>query len=122
VTDTAAAPIAASVSIDGAPSGERRRHRINWMLVAGIGLIVFVALIGTIGPLFVNLKLADVGATIPAQPPSWQNLLGTDVQGRDILALLVLGTPQTLKIGLIAGVVGLSIGVVLGLTSGYFGG
>jgi peptide/nickel transport system permease protein len=35
---------------------------------------------------------------------------------------LILGTPQTLKIGLIAGLVGLSIGIVLGLSSGYLGG
>ncbi|CAN5229491.1 ABC transporter permease [soil metagenome] len=121
MSDAATAPIAAALSIDPV-AGARTRRRVNGLLIAGIALIVFVVLIGYIGPLFVDVKLANVGATVPAQPPSWQHLLGTEVQGRDILALLILGTPQTLKIGLIAGFVGLAIGVVLGLTSGYFGG
>lgn len=121
MTDAAQVPIAAAVTIDAATPFQRRRQ-VNGMLIVGIAIIALVASIGYIGPLLVDTKLADVGATIPAQPPSWQHLLGTEVQGRDILALLILGTPQTLKIGLIAGVVGLAIGVVLGLTSGYFGG
>lgn len=121
MTEAATAPISAALSIDPVATAQKRR-RVNGLLIGGIALIVFVALIGYVGPLFVDVKLADVGATIPAQPPSWQHLLGTEVQGRDILALLILGTPQTLKIGLIAGFVGLAIGVVLGLTSGYFGG
>ena len=39
-----------------------------------------------------------------------------------MLTIMVLGTPQTLRIGLIAGVVGLAIGLMLGLMSGFFGG
>ena len=34
------------------------------------------------------------------------NLLGTDAQGRDVLAPLILATPQTLKIGIFAGLIG----------------
>ncbi len=39
-----------------------------------------------------------------------------------MVALLIIGTPVTLKIGLIGGVVALFIGSILGLISGYFGG
>ena len=63
-----------------------------------------------------------VGAVPPSQRPSAQHWLGTDSQGRDIVTIMVRGTPQTFRIGLIAGVVGVSIGLVLGLISGYFGG
>lgn len=114
-------PLAAPLSIDPAVRGKPRR-RVNGMLLGGMAIMAFVALIGLVGPLLVDTQLATVGATIPTQPPSWEHLLGTDVQGRDVLALLILGTPQTLKIGLIAGFVGLAVGVVLGLISGYFGG
>src|SRR5438552_8782552 len=38
-----------------------------------------------------------------------------------MLTIMVLGTPQTLRIGLVAGVVGLAVGLVLGMTSGFFG-
>ncbi|NOG48233.1 MAG: ABC transporter permease [Chloroflexi bacterium] len=51
-----------------------------------------------------------------------ERLLGTDSQGRDVLAVLVYSTPQTLLMGVIAGVVGIGIGTVLGLLAGFFGG
>ena len=50
------------------------------------------------------------------------NPLGTDAQGRDVLAALILATPQTLKIGLFAGLIGLAAGVLLGLVAGFFRG
>jgi ABC-type dipeptide/oligopeptide/nickel transport system permease subunit len=46
----------------------------------------------------------DVGAGRPSRPPSFEFLRGTDQQGRDVLANVVLGTPARLKFGLIAGV------------------
>ncbi|TME28074.1 MAG: ABC transporter permease, partial [Chloroflexi bacterium] len=54
--------------------------------------------------------------------PSFEYLLGTDQQGRDVLANVVLGTPATVKIGLIAGVIGVGAGTVLGVLAGYAGG
>jgi peptide/nickel transport system permease protein len=56
---------------------------------------------------------------LPDQPPSRQYPLGTDDQGRDLAAVLVAGLPLTLRIGFIAGGVGLSIGILLGLFAGY---
>jgi peptide/nickel transport system permease protein len=97
-------------------------RRLNLPLITGITIILLVVLLGLLGPLFYDTKLAEVGAVTPALPPSWEHPLGTEVQGRDVLALLILGTPQTLKIGIIAGIVGLTIGVIMGLISGYMGG
>ena len=60
--------------------------------------------------------MATVGAVAPSQRAVRRShLLGTDSQGRDMLTIMVLATPQTLRIGLIAGVVGVAIGLVLGL-------
>jgi peptide/nickel transport system permease protein len=47
------------------------------------------------------------------------HLLGTDTQGRDVLAALVLAIPQTLKVGILAGLLGLGLGGMLGLLAGY---
>jgi peptide/nickel transport system permease protein len=102
--------------------GILRSPRMSGSLVAGLvmlGLVVFLALAG---PRFVNARLAAVGAVRPSQAPSAQYLLGTDSQGRDMLTIMVLATPQTLRIGLIAGIVGMAIGLTLGLLSGFFGG
>ena len=69
------------------------------LLTAGVGLLVLITLFALLGPFVVNVDLAQIGAAVPRQRPSAQYLLGTDVQGRDILAALILATPQTLKIG-----------------------
>jgi peptide/nickel transport system permease protein len=92
------------------------------LLTAGVGLLVLIALFALLGPLVVNVDLAQIGAAVPRQRPNAQYLLGTDVQGRDILAALVLATPQTLKIGVFAGIMGLGLGTTLGLLAGYFRG
>ena len=92
------------------------------LLTAGLGLLVLIALFALLGPFVVNVDLAQIGAAVPRQRPNAQYLLGTDVQGRDILAALVLATPQTLKIGFFAGVMGLGLGTTLGLLAGYFRG
>src|SRR3979411_2049540 len=62
------------------------------------------------------------GIEFPDLPPSMVLPLGTDTVGRDLLAVIIVGTPLTLSIGLIAGVIGLGIGTVFGFVSGYYGG
>ena len=66
--------------------------------------------------------MAEVGAGRPAKPPSAEHWLGTDQQGRDVLADLIYGTPTSLEIGLIAGIFGVTIGAMVGLIAGYAGG
>jgi peptide/nickel transport system permease protein len=85
-------------------------------------IAAFILLFVAVGPLLVDTKNAEVASVLPAQPPSSDDLLGTDAQGRDVLSIMVVGTPQTLRVGLIAGIVGLAIGLTLGLISGFFGG
>ena len=92
------------------------------LLTTGIILFLFVSLFGVVGGWFIDPEMADVGAGYPSQPPSWEHWLGTDQQGRDVLSDLLLGTPQTLKIGLIAAFVGVGIGTIFGFVGGYFGG
>ena len=104
------------------PVNRVRFPRINVPLTLGILLLLLVTALGAVSPYVYDTELGEVRAVEPGLPPSSQYWLGTEVQGRDILALLILGTPQTLKIGLIAGLVGLGIGIVLGLSSGYLGG
>jgi peptide/nickel transport system permease protein len=55
-------------------------------------------------------------------PPSWDYPFGTDRQGRDLLAVMVAGTPLTLRIGFIAGFIGVGIGSVLAFTAAYYRG
>jgi peptide/nickel transport system permease protein len=99
-----------------------RLPQFDFSLMVGTGILLVILLFALIGPLVFPEKSTTVGAFPPRQEPSSDHLLGTDAQGRDVLAALAFATPQTLKIGVLAGLVGLGIGVVLGLLSGYFSG
>lgn len=92
------------------------------LLIAGAILVTLVALFGLVGQLFVPIEMSEVGAGRPAKPPSAEHWLGTDQQGRDVLADLIYGTPTSLEIGVIAGVFGVTIGALVGLIAGYAGG
>lgn len=50
------------------------------------------------------------------------NLLGTDRQGRDMLTRIIIGSRISLTIGLVGVALSLSLGTVLGVVSGFFGG
>jgi peptide/nickel transport system permease protein len=91
-------------------------------LVVGIVMILGIVLLGLIGPMFIDVNGAKVGTDIPDLAPSAEHPLGTDTVGRDLLAVLIVGTPLTLTVGLIAGFIGLAIGTTFGFISGYFGG
>lgn len=61
-------------------------------------------------------------------PPAWMSggdarfLFGTDVQGRDVLSLMLYGLNISLVIGISSVVISVVLGVALGVLSGYFGG
>jgi peptide/nickel transport system permease protein len=56
------------------------------------------------------------------RPPSWAFPFGTDRQGRDLFAAMVVGTPLTLRIGFIAGILGVTIGTTLAFVAGFYRG
>ena len=55
-------------------------------------------------------------------PPSWQNWLGTDDRGRDVLSRLIYGFRLSILFGLALTIVGVTVGVITGALMGYFGG
>lgn len=108
-------------------AGRTENRILGWinryrLVTGGITLVVFVSLFGVVGSFFVPRGMADVGAGRVARPPSIDHLLGTDQQGRDVLADIIYGTPASLEIGLIAGVIGVVFGGLVGLLAGYAGG
>ncbi|MDG1691184.1 MAG: ABC transporter permease [Alphaproteobacteria bacterium] len=63
----------------------------------------------------------DLERPAPA-PPSAQNWLGTDDQGRDVLARLIYGFRISVLFGLILTLASSLIGIAAGAVQGYFGG
>jgi len=56
------------------------------------------------------------------QGPSGTHWLGTDQYGRDLLSRIMSGAVTSIAVGVIAVGIGMGVGVLLGMLSGYFGG
>jgi peptide/nickel transport system permease protein len=94
----------------------------NMKLTAGLGMVLVVVLFGYVGPVFVDMANTEVGSVTQSLPPNSENLLGTDAMGRDMLAWLIEATPASLRVGLLAGALGVAFGVTIALIGGYYGG
>lgn len=96
--------------------------RRNPSLVVGLVLFFLLLLSSVIGSRLVNLEDARPISVRPLQPPSWELPFGSDKQGRNLFAVMMAGTPLTLRIGLIAGFLGLGFGAFIAFVGAYYGG
>jgi peptide/nickel transport system permease protein len=96
--------------------------RRNRQVMFGASLILLLLLFAGIGRLVWDVSLAAPLSSPPNRPPSAEYPLGTDRQGRDLLAVMIVATPLTIYIGLLAGIIGLAIGTALALIAAYNGG
>ncbi|MBX6370215.1 MAG: ABC transporter permease, partial [Rhodospirillales bacterium] len=72
-------------------------------------------------PFSYNTVNLDLAVPAPA-PPSADNWLGTDDQGRDVLARLIYGFRVSVLFGLTLTILSSIVGVAAGAVQGYFGG
>jgi peptide/nickel transport system permease protein len=96
--------------------------RRNRSLLVGLGLLAILVLFMVVGAFTVDTDNAQPLSVTALQPPSWEYPFGTDRQGRDLLAVMVAGTPLTLWIGFVAGFIGVGVGAALAFTAAYYGG
>lgn len=89
--------------------------------LAGLIILLFFALMASIGPEVIPLDLKTNYAERYA-PISWKHPLSTDFSGRDVLQLLVHGSREVLTVAFLAGVFTVLIAVTIGLISGLRGG
>lgn len=74
-------------------------------------------------PIPFSYNTINLGLDSPAPSrPSLENFLGTDDNGRDLLARIIYGLRISLIFGLILSVFSTVIGILLGAIQGYFGG
>jgi microcin C transport system permease protein len=74
-------------------------------------------------PVHYSYQTINYNLNIPApSPPSAENLLGTDDQGRDVLARLIYGFRISVFFGLTLSILGSAIGIAVGAMGGYLGG
>jgi len=87
-------------------------------------IVVFVGILGpAIAPYPADESVyGPNGALLLAEPPSVAHPLGTTNSGQDVLSRLIIGARPTVITGFLGGSVIISIGLSVGLISGYFGG
>jgi peptide/nickel transport system permease protein len=90
--------------------------------VIGISIIGIFLLMCVLGPFIAPYDPYAVQTTQSSLPPSLAHPFGTDLLGRDILSRVLHGAHISLLSGLIIVGAGTSIGVVIGLISGYASG
>jgi peptide/nickel transport system permease protein len=84
-----------------------------------ISLFVFVAVFAP----FISPYDPTAGSIVNRfEPPSVQHLLGTDLQGRDILSRIFWGARASLWVSILSVTLGLLIGLFAGAISGFIGG
>ena len=105
----------------------------NPLLISGSTIILVIFGMGILGQYLWDTDLAYTGSAPLNLPPyGFEGLrgkegliehpLGTENSGRDMLALMLVGAPNTLLIGVIAASIGMGVGIFLGFSSGYLGG
>ena len=125
-----------------------RRLRRNRLALVGLGIIIVFLCVGSVELVFyqahwhVRSSAEATAANAPGylapydpnavdyaltpeglgSPPSWSHPFGTDYLGRDVLSRCLIATRIAMLVGIIAVAIALSMGLLLGPISGYYGG
>lgn len=98
--------------------------RRNKLAMVGLGIVVLLILMAIFANLIAPYDPLSGGdlRTERLLPPSWDHLMGTDDQARDIFSRIVHGSRVTLMVVALVALIATPIGLAVGTTAGYFGG
>lgn len=115
--------VALDVGVDtSAVAPVRRQRRVGGLFIVSVIWIALVAL----GAIFADLlpipSPTEMDMLGKRALPSAEHWLGNDVLGRDVFSRLIYGGRISLTVGLLAPVIGVTVGGALGMLAGYFRG
>ncbi|HWQ16899.1 MAG TPA: ABC transporter permease [Sulfolobales archaeon] len=90
-------------------------------LLAGIFMVIPIIFMALTAPL-ISPYDPTISVSNPLSPPSTAHPLGTDNLGRDVLSRIIWGSRIVLAVVLLSVILSASVGIPLGLLSGYMGG
>jgi len=132
-TDEANEATAANANPAGPAGG---RHVTEWqrfrrvffqrkLVLFGLVVLGLLLIAGIFAPFIAPYGPAQQNMPESLQSPNIHHWLGTDIQGRDTLSRLIYGSRTALEVGfgsvLLAGVAGISLGLIAGFTGGMVG-
>lgn len=130
----AAVPIDAPAAAAPVESPFRRfvtSYAESGLAVAAVALLAAIVLAALLAPLISPQNpydLAAISVMDSRLPPGEQSMegmtfwLGTDAQGRDIFSAILYGLRISLFVGIVSGIIAVSIGLTVGMSAAYFGG
>ncbi len=98
------------------------RFRKSRLAMAGAGVLSTFVFIGLFGPYLAPHDPATMNTANALAGPSLEHPFGTDNYGRDVFSRVLAGARIALTVAVFVPIVSMSIGVPVGLVSGYFGG
>lgn len=120
-----------AADVRGGPGPERRRSRLprslqllfaNKLALFGIVFLIIVTATIVAEPWLPLHSPTRMNLANQFAPPSAEHWLGTDENGRDVFARLIVGGRISLAVGLIGAVLTVLFASFIGVLSGYFGG
>jgi peptide/nickel transport system permease protein len=122
-------PEIAGAGVEEVPAAARdaslwRLFRARRSGMAGLTVLAVFGVLALAAPLLFDSSMLDVTQTTADElaPPSSEYWLGTDENGRSVLALVVWGARVSLLVGFAATAISMVIGTSVGVASGYFRG
>lgn len=94
----------------------------DWRARFGIVTVTFYVLMWLVGPMIIDAPAVGDGGALAAPFETWEYPLGTDAQGRDLLAQIVYSTGEILKMAFSGAMVTVGVGTLVGAIAGYKGG
>lgn len=92
------------------------KRGVTWLVI-----LLLLAAGAVLAPVISGTNPSAVAAT-GIEAPSAAHIMGTDNIGRDIFSLVLYGTRYSLATGILAAVVALALGALIGSVAGYFRG
>jgi peptide/nickel transport system permease protein len=99
-----------------------RQFRRHHMAMAGLAVLIFLLLITFVGSQLYGKEIDEIDFSITSATMSWEHPMGTDSLGQDILARILWGGRISLATGIIAALVAVTLGTMIGAIAGFFGG
>jgi peptide/nickel transport system permease protein len=96
-----------------------KRHKIA--VIAAI-LFVIMSVACYAAPLIAPYEFDEINLRAIRQPPSPEHWMGTDDLGRDLFTRILYGGRISITIGIMAALIGTSLGAFIGAISGFYGG
>lgn len=99
-----------------------KKFRKNKIAMCGLVIFVLIVLSVIFIPIIAGVDVNDYSFDAKNLAPSMQHLLGTDQQGRDVFFRLFLGGRISIMVGVIAALITVFLGCLVGGIAGYYGG